>query len=108
MKFCSRAKTKYFELEVALVYAKQIGIDFQRVQSPIRLDFAMTISKSQGQMLDFVGVYLPSPVFSHGRPYVAMFRVKTPTSLRVLIVHNNDSNSIPNTTDDVVYQEVFQ
>jgi ATP-dependent DNA helicase PIF1 len=28
--------------------AKQIGIDFQRVQFPIRLAFAMTINNSQG------------------------------------------------------------
>jgi hypothetical protein len=88
--------------------AKQLGIDFQRVQFPIRLAFAMTINKSQGQTLDFVGLYLPSPVFSHGQLYVAMSRVKTPTSLKVLIARNNDSNSTPNTTDNVVYQEVFQ
>jgi ATP-dependent exoDNAse (exonuclease V) alpha subunit len=68
----------------------------------------MTINKSQGQTLGFVGLYLPSPVFSHGQLYVAMSRVKTPTSLKVLIAHNNDSNSTPNTTDNVVYQEVFQ
>jgi hypothetical protein len=87
--------------------AKQLGIDFQRVQFPIRLAFAMTINKSQGQTLDFVGLYLLS-VFSHGQLYVAMSRVKTPTSLKVLIARNNDSNSTSNTTDNVVYQEVFQ
>ena len=38
-----------------------------RRQFPIRLAFAMTINKSQGQSLKRVGVYLKSPVFSHGQ-----------------------------------------
>jgi ATP-dependent exoDNAse (exonuclease V) alpha subunit len=85
---------------------KQINIDFQRVQFPIRFDFAMTTNKSQGQTLDFVGLHLHSPVFSHRQLYVAMSRIKTLTSL--LIAHNNDSNSTTSTTDNVVYQEVFE
>ncbi|XP_042942909.1 uncharacterized protein LOC122277096 [Carya illinoinensis] len=42
------------------------GFPFKRTQFPIRLSFAMTINKSQGQTLDCVGIYLPQPVFSHG------------------------------------------
>ena len=38
-----------------------------RRQFPIRLAFAKTINKSQGQSLKRVGVYLKSPVFSHGQ-----------------------------------------
>ncbi|XP_028123460.1 uncharacterized protein LOC114320578 [Camellia sinensis] len=41
-------------------------VDFTRCQFPIRLCFAMTINKAQGQTLDTVGIYLPQPVFLHG------------------------------------------
>ena len=40
----------------------------KRRQFPIRLAFAMTINKSQGQTISNVGIYLPAPVFGSGDP----------------------------------------
>ena len=37
----------------------------KRRQFTIRLCFAMTIKKAQGQSINNLGVYLPQPVFSH-------------------------------------------
>ncbi|CAJ0822937.1 2318_t:CDS:2 [Entrophospora sp. SA101] len=34
------------------------------VQFPVQPAFALTINKSQGQMLPYVGLYLPQPIFS--------------------------------------------
>ncbi|KAK9668308.1 hypothetical protein RND81_13G050100 [Saponaria officinalis] len=45
---------------------------FQRTQFPIKLSFAMTINKSQGQTLNKVAIYLRQPCCSPGQLYVAL------------------------------------
>ena len=62
---------------------------FKRKQFPIRLSFAMTVNKSQGQTIPNVGVYLPEPVFSHGQLYVAMSRATALANIRILVVPPN-------------------
>ena len=49
-------------------------VEFDRKQFPIRVCFAMTINKSQGQSLGRVGVYLNPEVFAHGQLYVSFTR----------------------------------
>ena len=56
---------------------EKLPLPFKRIQFPIRLCFAMTINKAQGQTLDFVGIYLREPVFSNGQLYVALSRSKS-------------------------------
>ncbi|KAH7679123.1 DNA helicase protein [Dioscorea alata] len=75
-------------------------------QFPIRLSYAMTINKSQGQTLDLVGLYLPRPVFSHGQLYVALSRVTSSRGLKILILDNNGKYT--NKTRNVVYREIFE
>ena len=53
----------------------KIPFKFQKRQFTIFVSFAMTINKSQAQSLKNVGIYMSSPVFSHGQLYVAISRV---------------------------------
>jgi hypothetical protein len=56
---------------------------FARKQFPLRLAYAMTINKSQGQTLFHVGLHLANDVFLHGQLYVAFSRTKAPTNVKV-------------------------
>ncbi|GFX77454.1 ATP-dependent DNA helicase PIF1 [Trichonephila clavipes] len=57
--------------------------EFKRLQFPVRLAFAMTINKAQGQSLQVCGLNLENPCFSHGQLYVACSRVGKPSDLFV-------------------------
>ena len=81
---------------------------FKRTQFPIRPCFAMTINKAQGQTLDFVGLYLPEPVFSHGQLYVALSRAKKADCIKILIKTNVDDHFVIGTTKNVVYDRILQ
>ena len=87
-----------------------------RRQFPIRLAFAMTINKAQGQSLRRVGIYLRNPVFSHGQLYVALSRAGIPWETRCLIeTQTGLQGKITESVDidpkyvtaNVVWKEVF-
>lgn len=87
---------------ISLTCNSETGVQFTRRQFPIRVAFAMTINKSQGQTLERAGVYLPRPVFSHGQLYVAASRVGTPNAIRFLLPKGKTS------TTNVVYTELLK
>ncbi|XBI06179.1 hypothetical protein VPH35_134225 [Triticum aestivum] len=65
---------RVFIPRIPLSPSEDISLSFKlkRKQFPIRLSFAMTINKAQGQTIPNVGIYLPEPVFSHGQLYIAL------------------------------------
>ncbi|XP_021975391.1 uncharacterized protein LOC110870521 [Helianthus annuus] len=81
----------------------ELPFTFKRKQFPIKLCYAMTINKSQGQSLNKIGVYLPEPVFSHGQLYVALSRATSPDSLKILTTPMKDMPS--NVTKNIVYSD---
>lgn len=77
-----------------------VPFEFKRLQFPVRLAFAMTINKSQGQSLSVCGINLENPCFSHGQLYVACSRVGKPSALFVYAPGNQTKN--------IVYHKVLQ
>jgi ATP-dependent DNA helicase PIF1 len=67
--------------------------DFKRLQFPVRLAFAMSINKAQGQSLKVAGINLLEPCFSHGQLYVACSRVGTPRNL-FIYTHKGQTKNI--------------
>ena len=56
----------------------------RRYQVPVRLAWAMTINKSQGQTFgERIGIYLHKPVFAHGQLYCAMSRATRAEHVRI-------------------------
>ena len=84
-----------------------------RRQFPVKLCFAMTINKAQGQSINNLAVYLPTPVFGHGQLYVALSRAGMPHKTKVVM---SDIKDIQGSfvdyegkyTTNVVYTEDLQ
>ncbi|UYV73829.1 hypothetical protein LAZ67_11001044 [Cordylochernes scorpioides] len=78
---------------------KHSPLHFKRLQFPIRVSFAMSIKKAQGQSLKITGIDLEQPCFSHGQLYVDCSRVGSGRNIYVLAPENKTSN--------FVYSSVF-
>ena len=78
-----------------------MAFKFCRLQFPLRLCFAITINKSQGQTMKVAGINLESHCFSHGQLYVACSRVGSAQNLFIY-------SQTPGLTRNVVYPEAIQ
>lgn len=76
-------------------------IQFKRLQFPIKLAYAITINKSQGQSFNTTGVDLREEVFGHGQLYVAMSRARSSDELYILI------NKLEHKTKNIVYKKIL-
>lgn len=97
----------YIPKIVFVVTQTKTNFILKRRQFPVKLAFAMTINKSQGQTLDFVGIYLNHPVFCHGQLYVALSRVTSRDGIKILIPSTDDPE-LKGCTKNIVYAEIFE
>ena len=67
---------------------------FKSLQFSIRVSFAMTVNKTQGQSLKVAGVDLLSPCFSPGQLYVAFSRVGSSKNLFLLAPFSKITNVV--------------
>jgi hypothetical protein len=81
---------------------EELPFILERKQFPVKLCFAMTVNKSQGQSLEKVGVDLRTDAFTHGQLYVALSRVTSLDGLTLL-----PSSNTPTGTSNIVYPEVL-
>lgn len=81
----------------------QIPFELRRCQFPICVAFAMTINKSQGQSVKYVGLDLRTSVFTHGQFYVAISRVTSVHRIKAIW----DPKDTELKTQNIVYTEVL-
>jgi len=62
-----------------------VPFKFSRQQFMVKLAFAMTINKAQGQFSQCVGVDLCTLMFSHSQLYIALSRTTSIQLLKVLL-----------------------
>lgn len=100
---------------IDFISSSSMGLPFEmrRRQFPIKLAFGMTINKAQGQTLGVLGLYLASPVFSHGQLYVAMSRVRSSNGIKIVVddkklKRHDDIATTFASTPNIVFKEVLQ
>ena len=89
-----------------ITYPGIYDFEWTRLQFPVRVAFSTTINKSQGQTLKQVGLWLRTPVFSHGQLYVACSRVGNPAALHIAIGQQSDEQLAQ--TDNVIFKDIFE
>jgi ATP-dependent DNA helicase PIF1 len=99
----SHAGKRVFIPRITLTASEtKLPFTLNRRQFPVRVAFAITINRSQGQSLNTVGIYLPEPVFVHGQLYVAFSRVTSYQHIKVLMDDGENCK-----TKNIVYHEIF-
>ena len=74
----------------------EFPVPLQHLQFPVRLAFSMTINKSQGQSVKYVGLDFRTHVFSHGQLYVALSRCTHPHRVKAIFPHGQNSTLTTN------------
>ncbi|MCO5550239.1 hypothetical protein L7F22_003722 [Adiantum nelumboides] len=100
--------TRVFIPRICFIYSgTQLPFALRRRQFPVRLAFGMTINKSQGQSIAHLGLYLVTPVFTHGQLYVALSRARSAMGVKIVLSDSDGSEARPLKTVNIVYSEIL-
>ncbi|XP_073034937.1 uncharacterized protein [Primulina eburnea] len=101
--------TRFFLHRMPLKSEDTSGLPFEltRREFPIRLSFALTINKAQGQTIQNIGIFLGNHVFSHGQLYVALSRGVSQHSTKILVKDGNLQHRSGVFTRNVVFKDVL-
>ncbi|MCO5605294.1 hypothetical protein L7F22_059476 [Adiantum nelumboides] len=100
--------TRVFIPRICFIYSgTQLPFVLRRWQFPVRLAFGMTINKSQGQSIAHLGLYLVTPVFTHGQLYVALSRARSAMGVKIVLSESDGSEARLLKTVNVVYSEIL-
>ena len=90
---------------------KQFPFELTRLQFPIKIAFALTINRSQGQSVSKCGILLPKNVWTHGQIYVAFSRCGNPKNIYVWAEQSQfekyDLSKEKTYVKNVVYKEII-
>uniref|UniRef100_A0A8R1EGH1 ATP-dependent DNA helicase n=1 Tax=Caenorhabditis japonica TaxID=281687 RepID=A0A8R1EGH1_CAEJA len=95
----SNKKKDTFVPRITCYEDKNLPFNLKRTQFPVKLAFAISINKAQGQSFGRVGLYLPEDVFAHGQTYVALSRTRSKNELFI--------KSTSERLFNVVYKEIL-
>ena len=103
------AGTCVFLPRIPLKTTENVHLPFVMIrrQFPIRLSFALTINKAQGQTIPNVGIYLPDHVFSHGQLYVALSRRVSQSTTKLLVQKGTIPREEGVHMKNIVYKEIL-
>ena len=82
------------------------GLMIDRRQFPLRLCYAITVNKSQGQTLNRVCIDLREHPFAHGQLYVAASRVRNSSDILILTQNDHFQDGCA-LTRNIVYRELL-
>ncbi|KAK9987413.1 hypothetical protein SO802_032364 [Lithocarpus litseifolius] len=103
------AGTRVFLPRIPLKITENVHLPFVMIrrQFPIRLSFALTINKAQGQTIPNIGIYLPDHVFSHGQLYVVLSRRVSQSTTKLLVQKGTIPGEEGVHTKNIVYKEIL-
>ena len=97
----------FYKYKIA-VEEEDFPVKFYRIQFPVRLAFAFTAHKAQGQTLNKVGINLLTDFFVHGQLYVALSRARSPEDVRCLVRPDATRTAEGIHVANIVYDEVLR